>query len=156
MVNTTHLQPEIALRHTCLLGEGPVWDARRRVICWVDILNGEIHQYTPEQKKHEIIPVHQMVGSLAVCKSGNFIAALQNGFAFIDRITGELKMINDPEDHLPGNRFNDGKCDPSGRFWSGTMSLSEEPGAGNVYVIQDGSAPSKKIGAVTISNGMAL
>ena len=118
-------------------------------------MNGEIHEYSPEQKTHKTIPVHQMIGSLAVCTNGNFIAALQNGFAFIDRITGEVKMITDPENHLPNNRFNDGKCDPAGRFWAGTMSLSEEPGAGNVYVIQNDFAPTKKIGAVTISNGMA-
>ncbi len=48
-----------------------------------------------------------MIGSLAVCTNGNFIAALQNGFAFIDKISGEIKMITDPESHLPGNRFNE-------------------------------------------------
>ena len=45
------------------------------------------------------------------------------------------KMIADPENHLPNNRFNEGKCDPAGRFWAGTMSLIDEPNAGNVYSI---------------------
>jgi sugar lactone lactonase YvrE len=155
MIDTTDFQPAVVLKHTCMLGEGPVWDARRKVICWVDIVNGEIHEYSPEQKKHTTIPVHQMIGSIGVCTDGNFIAALQNGFAFIDRISYAVKMITDPENHLPNNRFNDGKCDPAGRFWAGTMSLSEEPGAGNVYIVQNDLAPTKKIGEVTISNGMA-
>jgi sugar lactone lactonase YvrE len=149
------LQINTVSTHTSLLGEGPVWDARRNVICWVDIINGEIHEYAPQQKKHTTIPVHQMIGSLAVCTNGNFITALQNGFAFIDRITGEVKMITDPENHLPNNRFNDGKCDPAGRFWAGTMSLSEEPNAGNVYMIENNSPHAKKIESVTISNGLA-
>jgi len=80
---------------------------------------------------------------------------LQNGFAFIDRASGEVKMIANPENHLPCNRFNDGKCDPAGRFWAGTMSLSEEPNAGNVYVLENKLAHTKTIEDVTISNGMA-
>ncbi len=155
MANTTGLQMNVVIEHTCLLGEGPVWDAARKIICWVDILNGEIHEYSPEQKKHKTIPVHQMIGSLAICTDGKFIAALKNGFAFVDRISGEIKMIADPESHLPGNRFNEGKCDPKGRFWAGTMALSEEHGLGNVYTIQNDFAPAKKIEKVTISNGMA-
>lgn len=155
MINTTGLQPSVTVKHTCLLGEGPIWDAKRKVICWIDILNGEIHECSPEQKKYKKNQVHQMIGSIAVCTNENFIAALQNGFAFIDRISGEIKMIGDPENHLPNNRFNDGKCDPAGRFWAGTMPLSEEPNAGNVYVVEKKLSITKKNESITISNGMA-
>jgi sugar lactone lactonase YvrE len=155
MLKKTDLQIDVVVEHKCLLGEGIVWDAKWKVICWIDILNGEIHEYEPEQKTHKTIPVHQMIGSLAVCTNGNFIAALQNGFAFIDKISGEIKMIADPESHLPHSRFNEGKCDPAGRFWAGTMSLSEEPDAGNVYVVEKDLSITKRIESVTISNGMA-
>jgi sugar lactone lactonase YvrE len=155
MINKTSLQPVVVVEHTCLLGEGPVWDAKQKKIYWVDILNGEIHEYSPEQKAHKIIPVHQMIGAFAFCTDGNLIAALQNGFAFIDRSTCEIKLITDPENHLPGNRFNDGKCDPAGRFWAGTMALSEESGVGSVYTVGKDLTAVKKIGDVSISNGMA-
>ncbi len=155
MTQATGTQLEIVVEHTCLLGEGPVWDAARKLICWVDILNGAIHEYSPQQKTHRTIEAHQMIGSMAVCTDGNFIAALQNGFAFIDRESGEIKMIADPENHLPNNRFNDGKCDPAGRFWAGTMSLSQEVGVGNVYMVENNFPYTKKIESVTISNGMA-
>ena len=155
MTKTTNAKLEIVVNQTCLLAESPVWDAKHKVICWVDILKGEIHEYSPEQKTHRTIEVHQMIGSIAVCTNGNFTAALQNGFAFIDRTTGEVKMIADLENHLPSNRFNDGKCDPTGRFWAGTMSLSEEPNAGSVYVIEKDLSITKRIESVTISNGMA-
>jgi len=155
MIKTTGFQIDVVDEHKCLVGEGPVWDAKRKVICWIDILNGEIHEYSPGQKTQKTITVHQMIGSLAVCTNGNFIAALQNGFAFIDRISGEIKMIADPESYLPNSRFNEGKCDPAGRFWAGTMSLSEETNAGSVYVVEKDLSITKRIESVTISNGMA-
>lgn len=147
--------PEIVTANKCLLGEGPVWDATRKAICWVDILNGLIHDFSTEQQFHITIKVDQMVGAVALCTNGHFIAALQNGFAFIDRLNGNISMIADPENHLPNNRFNDGKCDPSGRFWAGTMSLSEEPAAGSLYMLHQDLNPVKKISDVSISNGMA-
>jgi sugar lactone lactonase YvrE len=154
-VNKSDPQIEIVVDHACLLGEGPVWDGKQKMIYWIDILHGIIHEYSPEKKSHRFIEVQQMIGSFAFCADGNFIAALQNGFAFINRINGEIKMIADPESHLPDNRFNEGKCDPAGRFWAGTMAVSEERGAGNVYTIHNDLSPAKKIGDVTISNGMA-
>ena len=141
--------------HRSVLAEGPVWNEEAQMICWVDILNGEIHRYSPEKNKHSIIALKQLVGSVAVCTDGNFIAALQNGFAFVNSQTEEIKMINDPESHLLQNRFNDGKCDPAGRFWAGTMSLLESPEAGHVYMMGNDFKVSKKIDKVSISNGMA-
>jgi len=155
MVKTAELQIDVVIEHKCELGEGPLWDVKHKVICWIDILKGEIHQYSPQQKLHNIIEVHQMIGSAALCTNGNFIAALQKGFGFIDRISGKVTMIADPESQLPNNRFNEGKCDPGGRFWAGTMSLSEDAQAGSVYVAEKDLSVTKKIENVTISNGMA-
>jgi sugar lactone lactonase YvrE len=137
------------------LAEGPVWDAKRQVICWVDILNGEIHEYSRQHKIHNTISVQQMIGSMAICDNGDFIVALQNGFAFVNRLDGKIKIIADPEASLPNSRFNDGKCDPAGRFWAGTMSLSEDKGAGSLYMLDRDLKYSKKISDVTISNGMS-
>jgi len=146
---------ETVIHHTCLLGEGPVWDAKRNSICWVDILNGEIHEFSTENKTHKIIPVHQKIGAVVICKDSNFLAALKNGLAFIDRENGKIKMISNPEKHLHGNRLNDGKCDPAGRFWVGSMSLAEDEAAGSVYILEKDLSIFKKIENVTIPNGMA-
>lgn len=155
MKNYSELKATPVLQQTSLLGEGPVWDAERNVICWVDILNGEIHQYNPETALHSVMQVHQMIGAIAVCSNGDFIAALQNGFAFISRSDGKIQLISDPESELPTNRFNDGKCDPAGRFWAGTMAISEEPDQGNLYVLDSDCKVSKQIEKVSISNGLA-
>jgi sugar lactone lactonase YvrE len=149
-----NVKAEPVTDYKCLLGEGPVWDAHRRAICWIDIVNGHIHQYSTETGQHRTYAVNEMIGCFALCKNGGFIVATQSGFGFTDRESGRLTMVHDPEIHLPENRFNDGKCDPAGRFWAGTMSVSEEPHAGSVYVF-DRQKVVKKIENTTIANGMA-
>ena len=146
---------EIVVDHRCLLGEGPVWDKNHQSICWVDILRGEIHEYSPAKNLHKTISVSQMIGAIAICRNGHFIGALKNGFGFIDRKSGTITMISNPEAQLPGNRFNDGKCDPAGRFWAGTMSHSDEPEKGSLYLLDKDLTVTLKIEGVSISNGLA-
>jgi sugar lactone lactonase YvrE len=146
---------ETVVIHKCLLGEGPVWDSRKKTICWIDILNGEIHEYNPSNNSQRTLTIHQMIGAIALCRNGNFIAALKNGFGFIDRNSGTVSMIANPEPELPGNRFNDGKCDPKGRFWAGTMSHTDEPEKGGFYLLNQDLSVTKKMERVSISNGLA-
>ena len=137
------------------LGEGPVWDAPRGLICWVDILNGLIHEWSPEKGSCHTLKVGQMIGAMAVCTNGNYVAAMKEGFGFIDRRTEKISMIADPEKNLPNNRFNDGKCDPSGRFWAGTMPLSEDMDTGSLYVLNSDRSVERREERITISNGLA-
>jgi sugar lactone lactonase YvrE len=147
--------PEVVLPHTCLLGEGPVWDANRKIISWIDILNGIIHEFDTKKQSHRMIELGSIVGAVALTKKGNYLAALKSGLSYVDRTTGKIQFLQRPEQDLMDNRFNDGKCDPFGRFWVGTMSMSEDQGAGHVYMFDDQITCSKKIESVTISNGLA-
>lgn len=149
------LQLNIVLDYKCLLGEGPVWDDKRKSILWVDILKGEIHEFSTKENLHKVLPVHQLIGSLALCPDGNFVAAVKSGFVFIDRINGEIKGIANPEAHRDDNRFNEGKCDPAGRFLAGTMSLFKKPNEGSLYALESDYSVSKKISGFSIPNGMA-
>jgi sugar lactone lactonase YvrE len=150
-----HSQPQIAVNHSCFLGEGPVWDAANNCIYWVDIIPADIHRYSLATQQHEIFNVGKMVGAIVLRKSGGLVAALQNGFAFIDFYDKTITPIADPEANLPGNRFNDGKCDPAGRFWAGTMPFNEKEPVGNVYMLDTDLSVTRKIEGVTISNGLA-
>ena len=61
----------------------------------------------------------------------------------------------DPEaDKRSDNRFNDGKCDPSGRFWAGTISTVKKEGDANLYMLDINGDLSLKISGVTNSNGI--
>jgi sugar lactone lactonase YvrE len=100
------------------------------------------------------ISTPSMIGSFALCTDGNILAAMQDGFIFIDRITGAVSPLSDPEAAFPDNRFNDGKTDPAGRFWAGSMSLSGEKGTGNLYMVDQQLNVKKQIENVSISNGL--
>lgn len=155
MASALKIEPELVIDHNCILGEGPVWDAKRELIYWVDIVEGHVHQLSPASKQHRIIRVHQMIGAVALCKNGHLIAALQHGFGFIEPAGGHIQMIIDPEQHLPGNRFNDGKCDPAGRFWAGTLPFTEDSAVANLYMLSNDLSVTKKIKGITVSNGLA-
>lgn len=146
---------QVVTPQLCSLGEGPVWDAATQTICWVDILRGQIHQFSLARQHLRTLEVGELVGTVALCTNGEFIAAMQSGLAFIDRGTGERRFICAPEVHLPGNRFNDGKCDPANRFWVGSMALSEVASAGNLYMIGKDLSYTLKIPGVSVSNGLA-
>jgi sugar lactone lactonase YvrE len=159
-MTSSQLNIEIVGSKISLLGEGPVWDAKQGMIYWIDILNGQLHSHHPSTNTELSIGLDQMIGSFALSENGKIIAALKEGIYWVDKITGQKELIIAPEKHLPNNRFNDGKCDPAGRFWAGTMSLTEEKEAGSLYCIeknkQTGLIESKKmISDLTISNGMA-
>ncbi len=140
--------------HISMLGEGPVWDAANHTILWIDIMGCAIHELNMKSHSLRSISTPSMIGSFALCNNGNILAALQDGFSFVDRITGAVRRIEDPEAVHPNNRFNDGKTDPAGRFWAGSMSLSGEKGTGNLYMVNEQLEVKKKIENVSISNGL--
>lgn len=137
-----------------MLGEGPVWDAANHTILWVDIMGCAIHELNMKSNALRSISTPSMIGSFALCTDGNILAAMQDGFIFIDRITGAVSPLSDPEAALNGNRFNDGKTDPAGRFWAGSMSLSGEKGTGNLYMVDQQLNVKKQVENVSISNGL--
>ncbi len=146
---------EVLTAHRCLLGEGPIWDARRKSLFRVDILQGEIHEYRPSDGHFHTISVGEYVGAVAPYRDGSLMAALKSGIVLLDPDTGAREAVGHPEAHLPGNRYNDGKCDPAGRFWVGSMSLQEEPGVGSLYMIDHDGSIIRQLEGVTISNGLA-
>lgn len=135
-------------------GEGPSWDARRGVLYWVDITGEAIHEFDPRTKHDRAVPVGEMVGTVAPRAAGGVIAALRSGLAFVDLATGQVTKFAQPEADKPGNRFNDGKCDPAGRFWAGTMSTKGVAEAGSLYVLDTDHRVRKMAEKVSTSNGL--
>ncbi|MFN0121025.1 MAG: SMP-30/gluconolactonase/LRE family protein [Blastocatellia bacterium] len=154
---TTTLTARLELQDNALLGEGPVWDWRRQELAWVDIEGFNVHLYNPVSRHHRTVHVGQYAGSLTFRESGGLILALKSGFAALDAETGMVTPLADVESHLSGNRFNDGKCDPAGRFWAGTLALDEDhgEGKGNLYRLDSDHSVHLMIPGVWISNGLA-
>ncbi|MBM3446014.1 MAG: SMP-30/gluconolactonase/LRE family protein [Bacteroidetes bacterium] len=136
------------------LSEGPVYDEINNSILWIDIVNALIIEHDVNNQTERKIETGSMIGSFAIMEDGNFIAALQEGIAIINRTTGDKKIIASPEVNIPSNRFNDGKCSPDGRFWAGSMSLNETDPSGSLYSIDKDFKAEKLEGGLTISNGL--
>ncbi|MGV3503426.1 MAG: SMP-30/gluconolactonase/LRE family protein [Adhaeribacter sp.] len=151
----TNTEIQVLSPHTCLLAEGPAWDAAGERLYWVDILAGEVLRFSIADQQLTSFQVGQLVGAIALTAGGKLIAALQHGFALIDWERRDIQMLSDPEAHLPDNRFNDGKCDPAGRFWAGTMELNGQKGAGNLYLLHPDLSVSHKLSGLSVSNGLA-
>ena len=137
------------------LGEGPIWDQRENVLWWIDINEHRLHRFDPAQNQNRTFDIGQRVGTVVPRLSGGLMLAVQNGFASFDPGNGSLQVINDPEADRPENRFNDGKCDPAGRFWAGTLELIEENmQAGTLYCLFEDGHVEAKVPDVGISNGI--
>jgi sugar lactone lactonase YvrE len=148
------IQLEVVIEAKAILGEGAIWDSRKKVLYWVDIMKGMLHIYNPANGENSSLHIGQFVSTVVPSQNGQLILTRKDGFASFNPIKGEVTLINNPEAHLPGNRFNDGKCDPAGRFWAGTMALGQEKEAGSLYCLFPDLTVKKMIENVTISNGL--
>ncbi|YAF97411.1 MAG: SMP-30/gluconolactonase/LRE family protein [Nodularia sp. CChRGM 3473] len=144
--------PQNVLAARARLGEGPIWDATENLLYWVDIYNHRVHQFNPATGKDEFFDVGDVVSAIAQAGDNRLIMALRHQLAFLNTQTGEVTPMIEIEADLPDNRLNDGKCDPQGRFWFGSMS-SEKPQASLYRYDPDGSLHVMEKG-LTISNGL--
>jgi sugar lactone lactonase YvrE len=136
------------------LGEGALWDARLERLWWVDILKSRLHRFDPASKSNETFEIGSPVGTVVPEEGRDVVLAVKNGFASFDSESGKLEMLAAMEHENPTIRFNDGKCDPAGRFWAGTMALGGRAGAGNLFCLERDLSVTRKIKGVSISNGL--
>jgi sugar lactone lactonase YvrE len=134
------------------LGESPVWDERAAALYAVDILGCTVMHLDPATGAVErIARLDDLLGAIVLRRDGGLVAATGTSVVLLD---AELRRTVAAE--IPGAmdlRFNDGACDPQGRFWVGTMSLDERPDRGALYRYDErGLIP--MVESVSISNGI--
>jgi len=140
----------------CELGEGPIWDAERNCLWWVDINVGDLHQFHLATENHKKIKVGNYCSAVILCKSENLILTVKDGFAQLNLQTGVSTYLAKKEEELPNNRFNDAKCDPAGRIWAGTMDfVGNRAEAGGLYTLEKNLHVQQKLANISCSNGMA-
>ncbi len=144
--------PELIVDFGSMVGEGPVWDDRIGRIAWVDIPEARLY-LTGRDGETRTIQLPSPVGSIAIRASGGWVAALADGFwAVAD--DGAVERLADVQSDRPDLRFNDGKCDPQGRFWAGTMALDQRAGAGALYRLDPDLTVHRMVDDIAISNGL--
>ncbi|MEL6654457.1 MAG: SMP-30/gluconolactonase/LRE family protein, partial [Bacteroidota bacterium] len=136
------------------LGEGAIWNAQTQEFVWVDIEGEAFFVSKGDPKEVRRIEVGKKIGTIVPDTDGNFVVALEDGIYRLDRETEEMSLLANPEADLPNNRMNDGKCDPAGRLWVGTMSMKNEGPVGALYRVASDGNWQKMVSPVTISNGI--
>jgi sugar lactone lactonase YvrE len=155
MMPTTHLTAEhCVLKWDATVGESPLWHVGERRLYWVDIQGQKIHRFDPHTSKNETFDLPEIVTCLAFRHEGGLLLTLKKNLAYFDLETGKLDRLAEIETDLPGNRFNDGRCDRNGRFWAGTMGAKDwKAPVGNLYRIGSDLSVTLMQSEVKCSNG---
>ncbi|MGH3762843.1 SMP-30/gluconolactonase/LRE family protein [Actinophytocola sp.] len=144
---------DVALAAGARLGEGPLWDPHAAVLRWVDILPGLVHRFDPASGEDTSFEVGEPVGTVAGRRGGGLVLATASGiFTCAEDGTGRTRLHTVSTDPA-GGRFNDGKADPWGRFWGGTM-LEGTDGAGAFYRLEPDGTLHTVLTNVSVSNGL--
>lgn len=111
----------------CAVGESPTWSAAESVFYWTDIPAKRIWRLDPATGATRFWTLDEMAGCIAIRAGGGLIAGMETGVFQLD--LGEAEAATQTKLATPGAalgegmRFNDGRCDRQGRFWSGTMFM---------------------------------
>ena len=150
-------------RQPDLLGESPFWHPQERRLYWVDIPGFQVRRLDPATGEIETWKVPLEPGCIAPARSGGLVLALRDGIYRARGWGGPLVLIARFGHDTSTTRFNDGKADPQGRFWAGTMYEPRDARKAELYsvdlrVIADrppGPLIEVKASNGVISNGLA-
>jgi len=139
----------------CVLGESPVWLAAEQALVFVDIPGRKLHRFDPASGAHRVEPVDEDIGCVAPAVGGGFVAGLRSGIWLLDDAGAKQRMLAANPETPATNRFNDGKVDPHGRYFAGTLDEPKAGGCAGLYRLdRRGLAPI--IGGLMTSNGLGF
>lgn len=149
------LDAEVVVPAQCELAEGPVWDAARGLLRWVDILPGHVHALDPATGAQTWFGAGDPVGTVGLTRGGGLVLALVDGFALADHDGRDLRRVPGFAVDRTVFRFNDGKPDPWGNFCAGTMAWQEDSGPPcRLYRLSPEGEVTELFGDVGLSNGL--
>lgn len=135
------------------LGEGPMWSVREQALYWVDILGHRLHRYSTTEGQRTWQFDEEITTVAERAEVDELIITRRHGFARFDPKTESLAPLLQVETDMPGNRFNDGKCDRLGRFWAGTMDFGCEQPTGSLYCLTPDLRCERMDSGYAVTNG---
>ncbi|XP_054771933.2 regucalcin-like isoform X1 [Lytechinus pictus] len=144
--------------------EGPHWDQASGSLLYVDILGQTVSRYNPGTGNTVKVNIGKQVGAVIPTRSGRTLVAATHEIGFLDWDSGQIETLIEVEKDRAETRFNDAKCDSSGRLWVGTMGfeslppgLNEKvlPGLASLYCLHPDKSLKTHLQGVGLSNGMA-
>jgi sugar lactone lactonase YvrE len=115
----------------CILGEGPLWHPGRGQLFWFDIMGRRLLTRSGDGSNQWQFDRH--VSAAGWIDRDTLLIASETDLFRFDLSTGEERRVLPLEDRNPATRSNDGRADPFGGFWIGTMGKHAEEGAGALY-----------------------
>ncbi len=138
-----------------LLGESPTWHPEHGALYWTDIPGMRLHRWVPATSTHDEWAFETEVGSFAPLPGGALLLALRSGLERFDPATGRRTRLAAAPYDTKTQRFNDGKADPQGRFWVGTLCEPREPALAALYR-WNGAKLERIAGDISVSNGLGF
>ncbi len=117
------------------VGETPIWDEREEQLWWIDCPGPTIHRFHPDRAKNEHVAIEidsPHVGAIALVEGGGVLVLSGSGLWW-HKPDGTRALLAQPDTDRPENVPNDGKCDPQGRFWFGTMHSQSAKETGRLF-----------------------
>jgi sugar lactone lactonase YvrE len=126
---------------------------------WEDIDGRAVHRFDPTTGADETRELPGRPGSMALTATpGRLLVAMEGRLGFLDWDGGTWSDWIQLEAEGRGNRLNDGRTDPAGRFWVGTMfdPAADSQARGSLYRVEpDGTATVKRTD-IGVPNGLAF
>jgi sugar lactone lactonase YvrE len=144
---------ELVLDARAELAEGPVWDAGRRVLWWVDIMAGRVHRLDPSAGSDRVFEIGRPAGCLALREDAGVVVGGADAVLALDPDTGITAALAQFAPGKVATRCNDGRCDPVGRFWIERMAVDHAPGGASLLSF-DGLTFTTHLDGLTIPNGL--
>jgi len=143
------------------VGESPLWSVAEQALWWVDIEGRLLHRLDPARAQTTSWPVDERIGCIGLHRDGGIVTALETGLFRLDPQAGgtlgaeRLATVDHPQS---GMRFNDGRVDRAGRFWSATMVRDMSLGAavGALYRFDGRGLSAPLVPGLATGNGLAF
>jgi sugar lactone lactonase YvrE len=143
----------VAVASASLLGESPMWHPREQRLYYCDIPGRKLQRFDPVTGALAHWDFDTEVASCAPMLDGALLLAMRDGLWRFDPFTGARTALAEPPYEPARERFNDGKCDPQGRFWVGTIYEPRDPALASLHCYTGGKLQRKADG-ITVSNGL--
>jgi sugar lactone lactonase YvrE len=145
------------LEKPAILGEGPIWRPRENSLYWIDLKAPAIYCFDAITRQNRQIPaaLGKSLGGMVFARNGRMIIVDEEGVHELTA-TGHRNLLINPEEGTTGTGFNDAKCDPRGRLWTGSADLNEKAPLGSLYVIEGQRRVREVDSGIIVSNGPAF
>ena len=148
------ISSELVYEAKAVTGEGSIWHPSRNTLFWVDIEGQTLYEYHLADKTCSSWRFDRMISTVVPETDTTVVVALQDEIVRVHLSDGHTASIAPIPDDGGKLRCNDGKCDPAGRLWVGTMGFGAPKEAGTLYCVLPNGEVTPMLRKVTISNGI--